>query len=201
MCRNFLDIKFAGIFFCSFCEKCNVFRFLINRWKTFTFFQSCRLKIPWFGNCGIIPGYMQECSGYEVPGRDLVWAWADRPLDGDDPGRGHRPLGGQGRAGRDVSNQFKGKVPRDFRFQFFSWISFPRTPEYIISAVSIFFENSLRYHIRSSSIRKVFIILFGHLCNFQRLGGRWFMKKTWSKKILWHCHFKRRHISPWIFAI
>jgi hypothetical protein len=121
------------------------------------------------GIAGIIPRYMQECSGYEVPGRDLVWAWADRPLDGDDPGRGHRPLGGQGRAGRDVSNQFKGTVPRDFWLHIFSWSVSPKP----LSTPLVPF--------RSSSVRKGFIILFGNLCYFQRLGGRWFMKKTWSK--------------------
>ncbi len=37
---------------------------------------------------------------------------------------------------------FKGTVPRDFRLQVFSLISFPQAPEYTISDISIFFENS-----------------------------------------------------------
>ncbi len=40
---------------------------------------------------------------------------------------------------------FKGTVSRDFDFWFFSWISFPQSPEYTMRAVSIFFENSRRY--------------------------------------------------------
>ncbi len=65
----------------------------------------------------------------------------------------------------------------DFNFWFFSWISFPKAPEYTIRAISNFFENSRRYsqlkvHHRcrwhrwqwkKSSIIKVWAILFGHL--------------------------------------
>ncbi len=39
----------------------------------------------------------------------------------------------------------KGTVPRDFRLQVFSWINFPQAPEYLIRAVSNFFEKSQRY--------------------------------------------------------
>jgi hypothetical protein len=34
----------------------------------------------------------------------------------------------------------KGSLTRIFSFKFFSWISFPRAPEYPIKTVSIFFE-------------------------------------------------------------
>jgi hypothetical protein len=39
----------------------------------------------------------------------------------------------------------KETVPQDFRLQVFSGISFPQGPEYTISAVSNFFENTWRY--------------------------------------------------------
>ena len=38
-----------------------------------------------------------------MPGGDPVRAGADRALDGDHAGRGHGPLGRQGREGRNVS--------------------------------------------------------------------------------------------------
>ncbi len=72
---------------------------------------------------------------------------------------------------------FKGVVPRDCQIQVFSYISFSQAPEYTISAISIF--SKIRGAIRSprcttsvvdtganvkkSSIRNVFIILFGYL--------------------------------------
>jgi hypothetical protein len=73
------------------------------------------------------------------------------------------------------------RVPMIFDFRFSTWISFPQAPDYTFRAVSNFFEISRRYsqlkvHHRfttgivdtggkweKSSIRKVFIISFGHL--------------------------------------
>ncbi len=71
----------------------------------------------------------------------------------------------------------KGQCHEIFCFWFFSWISFPLAPEYSIETVSIF--SKIRGDIRSSrfatgvndtggkwkksSIRKIVIILFGHL--------------------------------------
>ena len=72
----------------------------------------------------------------------------------------------------------KGQCHEIFDFRFSTWISFPQAPDYTIRVVSNFFENSQR-DIRSSrcttgvvdtggkwkksSIRKIFIISFGHL--------------------------------------
>ncbi len=39
----------------------------------------------------------------------------------------------------------QGSLTRDFRLQVFSWISFPRGPEYTNTAISNFYENSQRY--------------------------------------------------------
>ncbi len=39
----------------------------------------------------------------------------------------------------------KGQCHEIFDFWFFSWISFPQASEYIITAISNFFENSRRY--------------------------------------------------------
>ncbi len=70
----------------------------------------------------------------------------------------------------------KGQSHEIFDFLFFSWISFPQAPEYTIRVVSNFFENSRRYSQlkvcyrcrwmkwKKSSIIKVLIIQFGHLC-------------------------------------
>ncbi len=46
-----------------------------------------------------------------------------------------------------ITQQLKGTVSRDFRLLVFSWIysSFPQAPEYILPAISNFFENSRRY--------------------------------------------------------
>ncbi len=44
-----------------------------------------------------------------------------------------------------VLNSLKGQCHETFCFWFFSWISFPQAPEYTITAVSNFFENSRRY--------------------------------------------------------
>ncbi len=71
----------------------------------------------------------------------------------------------------------KGQCHKIFDFWFFSWISFPQATKYINRAVSNFFENLRRYsqlkvhhwcpwprgQMEKSSIRKVLIILFGHL--------------------------------------
>ncbi len=58
----------------------------------------------------------------------------------------------------------KGQCHEIFRFWFFSSISFPPAPEYPIRTVSKFFENSRRYwEWEKSSIRKILIILLGHL--------------------------------------
>jgi hypothetical protein len=72
----------------------------------------------------------------------------------------------------------KGQCHEIFDFRLSTWISFPQAPDYTIRVVSNFFENSRRYsqlkmHNRyrwnrwqkeQSSIRKIFIISFGHLC-------------------------------------
>ncbi len=62
----------------------------------------------------------------------------------------------------------KGQCHEIFCFWFFSWISFPRAPEYSIKTVSIFFENTRRY-----SQLKVC-----HRC--QR--HRWQMEKIFNQK-------------------
>jgi hypothetical protein len=80
-----------------------------------------------------------------------------------------------------MMGSFKTIVPRDFRLQVFYMDQFPQAPDYIpfFRAVSNFFEISrtqLKVHHRfttgvndtggkweKSSIRKVFIISFGHL--------------------------------------
>ncbi len=41
--------------------------------------------------------------------------------------------------------KFKGTVPQDFQFQFFSWISFPQAPEYPIRTVLNFFKYLRKY--------------------------------------------------------
>ncbi len=41
--------------------------------------------------------------------------------------------------------KFKGTVPQDFQFQFFSWISFPQAPEYPIWTILNFFKNLRKY--------------------------------------------------------
>jgi hypothetical protein len=78
---------------------------------------------------------------------------------------------------RDILT-FIGTVVRDFRLQFFSWISFTQAPEYSIGAVSNFvFEHSRRYsqlklhhqcHRHQWQREKIFSeeslnFLFGHL--------------------------------------
>ncbi len=70
-------------------------------------------------------------------------------------------------------NSFKGTVPRDFRLPIFFMNRFPQAPENTIRAVSYFFENSRRYsqlkvdhqrwQMKKSSIRKILLILLGHL--------------------------------------
>jgi hypothetical protein len=63
----------------------------------------------------------------------------------------------------------KGQCHEIFGFWFFSWISFPPAPEYTIKTVSNFFKNSWRYSQlkvckwKNFLIRKILIILFGHL--------------------------------------
>ncbi len=106
---------------------------------------------------------------------------------------------------------------RFFISGFFSWISFPRAPEYPIRTVSNFFENSWRYlqlkvqrHQQWQNLPPVSLIPVVHwLANisanfqknliklfdpFQELGGRWFMKKTWNKKSRIHCLLKLRYV-------
>ncbi len=75
------------------------------------------------------------------------------------------------------SNLLKGTVSRDFLLLVFFINQFPPAPEYPIWAVSNFFENSRRYsqikvdhrcrwhrwQMKKSSIRKILIILLGHL--------------------------------------
>ncbi len=39
---------------------------------------------------------------------------------------------------------------------------------------------------------KKFEITLGY---FQGLGGRWFIKKSWSKKISWHCPFNENFLQ------
>ncbi len=45
----------------------------------------------------------------------------------------------------DLTPYIKGQCHEIFCFWFFSWISFPQASDYTVRAVSIFFENSLRY--------------------------------------------------------
>jgi hypothetical protein len=40
---------------------------------------------------------------------------------------------------------FKGTVPQNFEFKFFSWISFPQVAEYPQRSIVNFFKNSQRY--------------------------------------------------------
>ncbi len=80
----------------------------------------------------------------------------------------------------DIFQKFtflKGQYHEIFDFWFFSWISFPQAPEYTITAILNFFENSRRYsrlmmhhrccwhrwQMEKSSSRKILIILLGHL--------------------------------------
>ena len=50
-----------------------------------------------------------------MSGRDPVREGADRPLDGDNAGRSHGPLGSQGREGGDVSKmEFLTSLPSDY---------------------------------------------------------------------------------------
>ncbi len=76
-----------------------------------------------------------------------------------------------------VLNCLKGQCHELFYFRFFSWISFPEAPEYIIRAVSNFFEN-LTCEYLSEFSKKCEMILM----SFKGLGGKWFTKITWSKK-------------------
>ncbi len=62
----------------------------------------------------------------------------------------------------------KGQCHEIFDFWFFSWISFPQSPEYTMRAVSNFFKNSRRY----SQLN------FCHRC--QR--HRWQMQKIFNHK-------------------
>ncbi len=80
---------------------------------------------------------------------------------------------------RPLSNIFylKGQCQENFDFRFSTWISFPWAPDCTNRAVSNFFKNSRRYlqlkvqhwcrwhrwQMKKSSIRKFFIISFGHL--------------------------------------
>ncbi len=75
-----------------------------------------------------------------------------------------------------VKTTLKVQCHEKFCFWFFSWISFPLAPEYTIRTVSNIFENSRIRRSRlttgvvdaggkwkKSSIRKILIILLGHL--------------------------------------
>jgi len=44
-----------------------------------------------------------------------------------------------------LSELLKESLTRDFRLQVFSWISFPRAPEYTTGAISNFYENMRRF--------------------------------------------------------
>ncbi len=63
---------------------------------------------------------------------------------------------------------FKGQCHEIFDFWFFSWISFPQSPEYTMRAVSNFFENSRRY----SQLK---------VCHW-RQWHRWQMQKIFNHK-------------------
>ncbi len=93
----------------------------------------------------------------------------------------------------------KGQYHKILDFWFFSWISFPRAPDYTIRAVSNLFENSRRYtqlkvHHRccwkKSSIRKILIILLGHL---------WIVELTYL--YIFAFKFTLRYLQPDIVPI
>ncbi len=65
------------------------------------------------------------------------------------------------------TDPFKGQCHEISDFWFFSWISFPQAPEYIVRAISNFFESLRRY-----SQLKVH-----HQCRWHR----WQMKKIFNK--------------------
>ncbi len=79
-----------------------------------------------------------------------------------------------------------GQYAEIFCFWFFSWISFPPAPEYSISTVSNFFENSWRYSQVKVHHR------------YQRPGPNGILRglgqtdpwKNQKSKIPWHCPFK-----------
>ncbi len=109
----------------------------------------------------------------------------------------------------------KGTVPWDFDFSFFSWISFCQAPEYTIRAVSIFLQKfaemfgaqgtmpvslTLVATGKNLSIRKVLIILFGHLWVVELtytvdkfFTSSWFIMMQQSYNVPIICHRYQQH--------
>ncbi len=103
-----------------------------------------------------------------------------------------------------VWTAFKGRVSRDFRLLFFSWISFPQAPEYTIRAVSNFFENLRRYSQLKVQIchrcrwYRWCILTYEYLREFSKkfemvlmgysgAGGKLIHEKNQKQRISWHC--------------
>ncbi len=99
-----------------------------------------------------------------------------------------------------LPNFWKGQCHEILTSGFFSWISCPQTPDYPIRGIFNFFKNSRRYsqlkvhhqQMEKSSIRKNFIVLFGHL---------WVVDLTYRKKISlkFTLRYKQSDIVPNIF--
>ncbi len=95
----------------------------------------------------------------------------------------------------------KGQCHEIFCFWFFSWISFPPAPEYSIKTVSNF--SKIRWDIRSSrfatgvndtggkwkksSIRKILIILFGHLWVVEKTCVYFCLQVHFQVSAAWYC--------------
>ncbi len=95
----------------------------------------------------------------------------------------------------------KGQCHEIFCFWFFSWISFPPAPDYPITTVSNFFENSRRYS--QVKVHHLYQRHWWQICHWyqrhRRQNCRWYQRHRWQ--ICQRCQQHRQQILPPVWLV